>query len=93
MFPVIREWNLRQREKGTMGMKNQFELLVDVDNDDPSHLIATVENKATTSPKPTLVTLAKLRSKPSPPMQAGDFIHFSIKIRSEAKVSCFMFKI
>ncbi|KAF0898551.1 hypothetical protein E2562_008138 [Oryza meyeriana var. granulata] len=51
-----------------MGTKNQFDLLVDVDNDDPSHLIAAAEKKAAASPKP--VAQAKLPTRPPPPAQA-----------------------
>ncbi|XP_052140163.1 RGG repeats nuclear RNA binding protein A-like [Oryza glaberrima] len=54
-----------------MGTKNQFDLLVDVDNDDPSHLIAAAEKKAAAaaaSPKPA--AQAKLPTKPPPPAQA-----------------------
>ncbi|KAL5222594.1 hypothetical protein ABZP36_027307 [Zizania latifolia] len=51
-----------------MGTKNQFDLLVDVDNDDPSHLIAAAEKKAAASPKPAAP--AKLPTKPPPPAQA-----------------------
>jgi len=57
-----------------MGTKNQFDLLVDVDNDDPSHLIAAAEKKAAASPKPAPAAPAKLPTKPPPPAQAGEFI-------------------
>lgn len=62
--------------RGEMGSKNQFDLLVDVDNDDPSHLIAAAEKKAAaaaaspklaSSPAPAP---AKLPTKPAPPAQA-----------------------
>nr|CAB3477534.1 unnamed protein product [Digitaria exilis] len=53
-----------------MGTKNQFDLLVDVDNDDPSHLIAAAEKKAAASPKPAPAAPAKLPTKPPPPAQA-----------------------
>ncbi|EES03232.1 RGG repeats nuclear RNA binding protein A [Sorghum bicolor] len=53
-----------------MGTKNQFDLLVDVDNDDPSHLIAAAEKKAAASPKPAPAAPAKLPTKPTPPAQA-----------------------
>ncbi|KAL6614970.1 hypothetical protein ACP70R_037240 [Stipagrostis hirtigluma subsp. patula] len=55
-----------------MGTKNQFDLLVDVDNDDPSHLIAAAEKKAAASPKPAAAAPAapaKLPTKPPPPAQ------------------------
>lgn len=61
-------------EEDPMGTKNQFDLLVDVDNDDPSHLIAAAEKKAAAaaaSPKPA--AQAKLPTKPPPPAQAGEF--------------------
>uniref|UniRef100_A0A0D9V2M7 Hyaluronan/mRNA-binding protein domain-containing protein n=1 Tax=Leersia perrieri TaxID=77586 RepID=A0A0D9V2M7_9ORYZ len=51
-----------------MGTKNQFDLLVDVDNDDPSHLIAAAEKKAAASPRPAAPS--KLPTKPPPPAQA-----------------------
>ncbi|XP_062214419.1 RGG repeats nuclear RNA binding protein A-like [Phragmites australis] len=53
-----------------MGTKNQFDLLVDVDNEDPSYLIAAAEKKAAASPKPALAAPAKLPIKPPPPAQA-----------------------
>ncbi|WVZ69808.1 hypothetical protein U9M48_018537 [Paspalum notatum var. saurae] len=53
-----------------MGTKNQFDLLVDVDNDDPSHLIAAAEKKAAASPKTAPAAPAKLPTKPPPPAQA-----------------------
>ncbi|CAO2170544.1 unnamed protein product [Urochloa humidicola] len=53
-----------------MGTKNQFDLLVDVDNDDPSHLIAAAEKKKAASPKPATAAPAKLPTKPPPPTQA-----------------------
>ncbi|PUZ55941.1 hypothetical protein GQ55_5G254100 [Panicum hallii var. hallii] len=53
-----------------MGTKNQFDLLVDVDNDDPSHLIAAAQKKAAASPKPAPAAPAKLPTKPPPPAQA-----------------------
>ncbi|CAL4955663.1 unnamed protein product [Urochloa decumbens] len=53
-----------------MGTKNQFDLLVDVDNDDPSHLIAAAEKKKAASPKPAPAAPAKLPTKPPPPAQA-----------------------
>ncbi|XP_006654864.1 RGG repeats nuclear RNA binding protein A-like [Oryza brachyantha] len=55
-----------------MGSRNQFDLLVDVDNDDPSHLIAAAEKKAAASPKPAAPATApaKLPTKPAPPAQA-----------------------
>lgn len=53
-----------------MGTKNQFDLLVDVDNDDPSHLIAAAEKKAAALPKPAPAAPAKLPTKPPPPSQA-----------------------
>lgn len=65
--------------RGEMGSKNQFDLLVDVDNDDPSHLIAAAEKKAAaaaaspklaSSPAPAP---AKLPTKPAPPAQAGEY--------------------
>ncbi|KAF8670869.1 hypothetical protein HU200_050134 [Digitaria exilis] len=65
-----------------MGTKNQFDLLVDVDNDDPSHLIAAAEKKAAASPKPAPAAPAKLPTKPPPPAQAGEFVRF-VRIGSE----------
>jgi plasminogen activator inhibitor 1 RNA-binding protein len=74
-----------------MGTKNQFDLLVDVDNDDPSHLIAAAEKKAAASPKPAPAAPAKLPTKPPPPAQAGEFTHGSFRIGSEVGVSRFVF--
>ncbi|TVU01923.1 hypothetical protein EJB05_52570 [Eragrostis curvula] len=55
-----------------MGSRNQFDLLDDVDNDDPSQLIAAAERKAAASPKPAAAAPApaKLPTKPPPPAQA-----------------------
>jgi plasminogen activator inhibitor 1 RNA-binding protein len=56
---------------------NQFDLLVDVDNDDPSLLIAAAEKKPAASPEPTATALAaqaRLPTKPLPPVQAGELI-------------------
>ncbi|KAG8051424.1 hypothetical protein GUJ93_ZPchr0001g30219 [Zizania palustris] len=52
-----------------MGTKNQFDLLVDVDNDDPSHLIAAAE-KAAASPKPAVQSRLPTKLPPPPPAQA-----------------------
>ncbi|XP_062232294.1 RGG repeats nuclear RNA binding protein A-like [Phragmites australis] len=53
-----------------MASRNQFDLLGDVDNDDPSQLIAAAEKKAPASPKPAAPASAKLPTKPPPPAQA-----------------------
>jgi len=87
VFPVICEWSLRPggERGGAMGTKNQFDLLVDVDNDDPSHLIAAAEKKAAASPKPAPAAPAKLPTKPTPPAQAGEFIHTQFPFESDRK--------
>ncbi|TVU34464.1 hypothetical protein EJB05_16297 [Eragrostis curvula] len=53
-----------------MGTKNQFDLLVDVETDDPSHLLAVAAKKADASPKAAPAAPAKLPTKPPPPAQA-----------------------
>ncbi|GJM93987.1 hypothetical protein PR202_ga10594 [Eleusine coracana subsp. coracana] len=56
-----------------MGSKNQFDLLVDVESDDPLHLVAAAAKKAAASPKPAAAAPAapaKLPTKPAPPAQA-----------------------
>lgn len=65
-----------------MGSKNQFDLLVDVESDDPSHLVAAAAKKAAASPKPATAAPAapaKLPTKPPPPAQAGKFLLFLSK--------------
>ncbi|OEL27252.1 hypothetical protein BAE44_0011731 [Dichanthelium oligosanthes] len=52
-----------------MASRNQFDLLGDVDNDDPTHLLAAAEKKAAAAPKPAPAP-AKLPTKPPPPTQA-----------------------
>ncbi|KAG2625382.1 RGG repeats nuclear RNA binding protein A-like [Panicum virgatum] len=52
-----------------MASRNQFDLLGDVDNDDPAHLLAAAEKKAAAAPKPAPAP-AKLPTKPPPPAQA-----------------------
>jgi hypothetical protein len=72
-----------------MGTKNQFDLLVDVDNDDPLHLIAAAEKKAAASLKPAPAAPAKLPTKPPPPAQAGELIRFcSNRIESRGFSVC-----
>lgn len=74
-----------------MGTKNQFDLLVDVDNDDPSHLIAAAEKKAAASPKTAPAAPAKLPTKPPPPAQAGELILFRSNRIGSQRVSGFLF--
>ena len=57
-----------------MASRNQFDLLGDVDNDDPTHLLAAAEKKAAAAPAP-----AKLPTKPPPPAQASEFIVICIR--------------
>ena len=59
-----------------MASRNQFDLLGDVDNDDPTHLLAAAEKKAAAAPAP-----AKLPTKPPPPAQAGEFIVICIRFQ------------
>ncbi|AQK92527.1 Plasminogen activator inhibitor 1 RNA-binding protein [Zea mays] len=51
-----------------MASSNQFDLLGDVENDDPAHLLAAAEKKAAAVPKPAPAP-AKLPTKPPPPAQ------------------------
>ncbi|XP_062180868.1 RGG repeats nuclear RNA binding protein A-like isoform X2 [Phragmites australis] len=55
-----------------MASRNQFDLLGDVDNDDPSQLIAAAEKKAAASPRPppAAPAPAKPPTKSPPPAQA-----------------------
>lgn len=56
---------------------NPFDLLVDDDNDDPSHLIAKLPApvaSATKKPAAAAKPAAKLPSKPLLPAQAGKFL-------------------
>jgi 3-oxoacyl-ACP reductase-like protein len=67
-----------------MGSKNQFDLLGDVESDDLSHLTAAAAKKAAALPKPAAAApaaLAKLPTKPLPPVQAGKVFTVLIKIR------------
>ena len=61
-----------------MASRNQFDLLGDVDNDDPTHLLAAAEKKAAAAPKPAPAP-AKLPTKPPPPAQASEFIVICIR--------------
>jgi plasminogen activator inhibitor 1 RNA-binding protein len=56
-----------------MASRNQFDLLGDVDNDDPSQLLAAAEKKAAASPK-LAAAPTKLPTNPAPPAQAGELI-------------------
>ena len=61
-----------------MASRNQFDLLGDVDNDDPADLLAAAEKKAAAAPKPAPAP-AKLPTKPPPPAQASEFIVICIR--------------
>jgi hypothetical protein len=63
-----------------MASRNQFDLLGDVDNDDPAHLLAAAEKKAAAAPKPAPAPV-KLPTKPPPPAQAGEFIVMCIRFQ------------
>jgi hypothetical protein len=63
-----------------MASSNQFDLLGDVENDDPAHLLAAAEKKAAAVPKPAPAP-AKLPTKPPPPAQPGEPIAIRFRCR------------
>jgi hypothetical protein len=66
-----------ERAENPMGMEaNQFDLLVDVDKDDPSLVIAATEKKAAASRHGVQ---SKLLTKPLPPAQAGESVRIGTR--------------